>query len=129
MSLSWSSTLPSCSPSSGEGEVIKVTGADTNLVKVKVEKSLGMERDEDSSSSNNNTNSNNTLARAFVLDTDSEWVTVATGVTVLNVAADESSLMVSLNDEGEVHKVLFSTTFHRGQDITRQQGLHLISSG
>jgi acetylornithine/succinyldiaminopimelate/putrescine aminotransferase len=61
------------------------------------------------------------LARAFILDANSEWVTVATGVAVTEVGEETPTLTVSLHDEAD-ESVLFSTTFHKDQDIARQQG-------
>ena len=62
------------------------------------------------------------LARAFVLDSNSEWVTVATGLAIATISADEQKLTVALHDDNDSNMVLFSTTFHREQDIVRQQG-------
>lgn len=75
-----------------------------------------------------------TLARAFILDSNNEWVTVATGMTVSDLAEDGSSLNVSLVGEGAAAGgggpdtasgaascTLFSASFHRDQEIVRQQ--------
>lgn len=65
----------------------------------------------------------NSLARAFVLDANSEWVTVATGVAIPELSEDGQTLTVALHEEGEHTAVLFSATFHKDQDISRQQGM------
>lgn len=76
-----------------------------------------------------------TLARAFILDSNNEWVTVATGVAVSDLAEDGTSLNVSLVDEAAANlpvgehgdtpvvstRTLFSASFHRDQEIIRQQ--------
>lgn len=62
------------------------------------------------------------LARAFLLDKDNEWVTVATGHTVLQLSEDGKALTASLHDENNPESVLFSATFHKDQDVSRQQG-------
>lgn len=67
----------------------------------------------------------NTLARAFVLDANSEWITVATGNATSELSEDGRSLTLSLHEEHDANMVLFSTTFHKEQDILRQQGTSL----
>lgn len=62
------------------------------------------------------------LARAFVLDANNEWATVATGVAAAELSEDGRTLTVSLHEEGASHAVLFSTTFHKEHEISRQQG-------
>lgn len=69
--------------------------------------------------------SHKALSRAFVLDSNSEWVTVATGVTVTEQFEDGNSLTVSLHEEHDLVTVLFSTCFQKTQEITRQQGMWL----
>ena len=64
----------------------------------------------------------NSLARAFLLDTNSEWITVATGNAVPELSEDGRSLTLSLHEEHDSSMVLFSTTFHKDQDVVRQQG-------
>jgi hypothetical protein len=61
------------------------------------------------------------LSRAFVLDSNSEWVVVATGVTVTELSEDGQVLTASLHDEVDTNTILFSTSFHKDQDIVRQQ--------
>ena len=63
-----------------------------------------------------------TLARAFVLDANSEWITLATGHCICELSEDGSLFNMSLHDEIDSKLVLFSTTFHKEQEITRQQG-------
>lgn len=65
---------------------------------------------------------NSSLARAFVLDANNEWATVATGVAAAELSEDGRTLTVSLHEEGASHAVLFSTTFHKEHEISRQQG-------
>lgn len=72
---------------------------------------------------NSHTSSINvSLARAFVLGSHSEWITLATGHCICELSEDGSLLNLSLHDEIDSKLVLFSTTFHKEQDITWQQG-------
>lgn len=69
------------------------------------------------------------LARAFILDTNSEWMTVATGMVVCEMGGPDATIMtLTLNDESQPDTILFSTTFHHqghredeGEKCTRQQ--------
>lgn len=67
-----------------------------------------------------------TVARAFVLDANNEWIPVATGAVVGEKSEDKNILTVSLNEETNPDVVLFSTTFHQSNQerVIRQQGCH-----
>lgn len=83
-----------------------------------------------------------TLARAFILDQDSEWNTLATGAIHTEISADGELLIISLLDLNSIYKNkfdiassiikhlssgkpeikrYFSTSFSRTQEVIRQQ--------
>ena len=66
-------------------------------------------------------NARDTLARAFVLDSNNEWATLATGLAICELSEDEHTLQVSLHETDDARTPLFSTTFHKEQDVARQQ--------